>query len=449
MTRDEHAAEGVTTVSVGLDAIGVPDSGSVGRRAARRRRATIAVSVLLILAATITAIFAVTGDGGPSKKIKSVGPSPTSLPDGSIIEGRWTMVPTRLSGIGAGASLHALVSDGSTLLLSGDKPDSGRYVVTIWSSDDGANWAETYHPSAHDSVTAIAMHGDTALAIGAPGGANAFVWRSSDRGRHWDEIAHGDVFGEPVPDSRPGAFVSGLLWHDRWWIAYGGAAGGYEGIWISRDGTQWQAALDSRSSGSIDGIVDTPDGSLMAYGVGAGGDQATIEIGWFTTDPTSWGTAVPISTPAPYWLASVAPGAELAIGQNMEKYGEATPLLRSTDGGLTWAEDPTFSSTFRDAWAWTATRFGDLDIVVGTSIPRADRSDPPTAWLTVDGNTWSTLPTSFDAPTLPTTSIPQLPPSGALSLVGAVGDRVVMIGLDAKLDRFYTFDVSTPHHRQP
>ena len=440
---DEHARARVSTVRSGPDTIVVPEPRTAVRRTSHLRRAAIAATALVIVASTITAIVAVTGSGGPPERIETVGPVGVSLPAGAIAEGRWTMVPTQSAGIGAGASLHALASDGATLLLSGEKPDNGRYVVTMWRSDDGVNWAETDHPAAHDSVTAIAMHGDTALAIGAPGGANAFAWRSEDRGRHWDEIACGDVFGEPVPDSRPGAFVSGLLWRDGWWIAYGGAAGGYEGIWISRDGTQWQAALDSRSSGSIDGIVDTPDGSLMAYGVGAGGEQATIEIGWFTEDPTSWGAAVPIETPGHYWLASVAPGAGLAIGQNINKGGAATPLLRSTDGGRTWDEDPTFSSMFPDAWAWTATRAGDLDIVVGTSIPRADASGRPEAWLTVDGKTWSTLPTEFGSPTLPTTSIPQLPPTGALELVGAVGDRVVMIGLDSRLDRFYTFDILT------
>jgi hypothetical protein len=42
---------------------------------------------------------------------------------------------------------------------------------------------------------------------------------------------------------------------------------------------------------------------------------------------------------------------------------------------------------------------------------------------------------------LPTTSIPYIPPKGAISLVASVGNRIVMMGLASELDRYYTFDV--------
>jgi hypothetical protein len=158
-------------------------------------------------------------------------------------------------------------------------------------------------------------------------------------------------------------------------------------------------------------------------------------------DPTSWGTGVPITTPNRYYLSSVAPGAAVAIGQNIDRHGLATPLLRSTDGGRTWIEETTFRSLFPEAWAWTASRAAGLDVVVGTTITQSSRPGAPAAWLSASTRSWSRLPTRFDDPTLPTTSIPQLPPAGALNLVASLGNRIVMMGSDAQLDRFYAFDV--------
>ena len=62
-------------------------------------------------------------------------------------------------------------------------------------------------------------------------------------------------------------------------------------------------------------------------------------------------------------------------------------------------------------------------------------------WTATGPGTWSSsLPSGFDQPSLPTTTIPQLPPSAALSLVTTVGSRVVMMSEDPALDRFYTLE---------
>ncbi len=437
MTLDDRARAAAVTVSEGLDTLVVPESTVVVRKA-RRRRVGVGVLAVVAAATAITAFQTVTG-GRASRKIEVRGPLPQSLPPGSVTDAVWSMIPKATSGIGVGSSLHALVADGTTLLLAGEKPAQGRSEVTMWWSDDGFHWTEAQHPTEHDRVTAVAVHGNTALAVGAPGGASAFVWRSDDRGRHWQEIARGSLFGAPVTGSRPGAFVSGLLWYRGWWIAYGGAADGYEGIWVSHDGTQWRLALDSQSSGSVDSVVETSDGALAAFGARVHfRGVSTVEIGWFTNDPQSWGPALPITTPDRYHLSSVGPGGTLAVGQDIDKGHVATPLLRSADGGHTWSRDTTFTSMFPTAWAWTATRGAGIDVVAGTTT----QTNQPAVWLSSGGNTWAIGPQRSPPPNLPTTSVPQVPPTGALTLVATIGDRIVFMGSAPELDRYYTFDVA-------
>jgi hypothetical protein len=435
MSIDQRARRAAESVRDNLDAIVIPEPGAVMQRARRRRGIGVAATALVVVAAVATFVF-VRDDATPPPKIQVTGPS---VPPGSSV-GAWATITKASSGIGSGSSLQALSSDGSTLLLAGERPGNGEFVVMMWWSTDGAHWTEADHPTEHDSVTAIGSHDGTAIAIGAPGGPNAFVWTSHDGGRTWQETARGAVFGASVPNNRPGAAVSGVSWHDGWWIAYGGAADGYEGIWISRDAAKWTLALDSHSSGSIDGVVETTGGSLMAYGVGATASQSTLEIGWFTNDPTEWGASVPIETPGRYYLGSVTAGAELAIGTDIDTHGTATPLLRSTDGGRTWHEDASFSAAFPTAWAWTAETTAGLDVVAGTTT----KSEGPKAWLqTAAGAPWTTGPPEDAPPSLPATSIPFIPPKGSLDLVAAAGNRVVFMGRAAELDRYYVFDAAT------
>ena len=246
------------------------------------------------------------------------------------------------------------------------------------------------------------------------------------------------MFGASVAHNRPGAFVSGVSWHDGWWIAYGGAADGYEAIWVSRDAARWDLALDSRSSGSVDGVVETGDGSLFAYGAGSTPGRSNVEIGWYTKDPTVWGRPVPIDTPGRYALQFVTPGAALAVGADIDRPGVRTPALRSADGGRTWHEDSVFGARFPTAWAWTAASAAGLDVVAGT---RTD-ANLPAVWLSNGDSAWTSGPVESQPPKIPTTSIPYIPPKGSVSLVASIDNRIVIMGLAADLDRYYVFDVA-------
>jgi hypothetical protein len=443
MTLDERARSHAATLRGQLESIQVPEPRTVLRRARRRYRIGVVVGVVVLVAAIATPIAVIAGRDRSSTKIEAVHPHRGKLPPGGETNGSWASIAKDSAGLG-NAQLDALTSDGATLLLAGRKP--GAQDTTIWWSEDGALWTEADRSPSPARVTAIGAHSDTALAVSTPSGT-ASVWQSEDHGRHWDRIAHGDVFGKPRPNNRPAASVSGILWRDGWWIAYGGAANGYEAIWISRDGTEWRAALNSRSSGSIDGIVDTPDGSLMAYAVT--GRLGTIDSAWITKDPTDWGHPVPLTTPNRYYLSSVTPDSAFGVGQNADRHGDATPLLLSADGGRKWVEDSTFGAIFPDAWIWTATKVANLYVLGGTTTSDTTQPGPPMAWISTDGKSWGAIPATFVKPTLPPTSIPQLPPTGALGLIAAVDQRIVMMGFAAELDRFYTFDVASETHETP
>ena len=233
------------------------------------------------------------------------------------------------------------------------------------------------------------MDGTRALAVSAPGAAVPYVWSSKDAGRSWHEIARGELFGRPVPHNRDGAFVTGLVRYGGWWVAYGGAADGYEGIWTSRDGVDWEPVLDSRTSGGIDGIVRLADGSLMAYGVDGSGRTSALSVGWFTADVTAWGAPQALSTPPRQYLSSVAAGATLGVAANIDRPG-VTMVVRSSDGGRTWRKDPAFS--FAGAWAWATARDAGIDIVTGTTALEGPVPGPPRVWTAKTAGPWSSLP---------------------------------------------------------
>ncbi|MDQ1461341.1 MAG: Sortilin, neurotensin receptor 3 [Actinomycetota bacterium] len=433
MTFDQRARDAAGAVRDDLDAITIPEPTAVVRRARRRRTVRISTTAFVVAVAVVATFAFVRRSDSPTVNVS--GSSTTAANGAAYVwsgDGLWSTIDKASSGIAPAASLHALTSDGTTLLLGGERAGNGGYVVTVWSSSDGVHWSESEHPTEHDSISAMATHAGTAIAIGAPGGLNAFVWRSQDHGRHWDEIARGPVFGAPIPNNRPGAFVTSLSWHAGWWIAAGGAADGYEGIWISRDGVQWQLVLDSRSSGSIDAVAETANGSLLAYGVSAVHPAGTIEIGWSTRDPSDWGRPIRIETPG-LALQGVNGDATMAIGTRTDRAPETTPMLRSADGGRTWTRDTTFGSKFPFSKASAVTTAAGVSVAVGTST----EAGSPAAWFSSRSGGWVGGPDDPKDPNMQSTK-------GSLGLVAAVDNRIVFMESGGALDRFYTFDVAQP-----
>jgi hypothetical protein len=370
-----------------------------------------ALLLVVVAAANLSTASAV--DGRPA----------TGLPPaGSAAQAGWTSIPKRSSGLGASASFGALASNRDALLLAGSEPNAhGGARATIWRSPDGFFWTETMHPSTSGSVAAVAVDGDTALAVGGTslGDVTSFVWRSDDGGRTWNVAAHGRrVFGVPAPAmGRPS--VSGLIRYDGWWVASGGRSDGYAAIWVSRNGTRWRQVLGPNTAGAAT-VAEGRDGSLLAY---------WVTTAWFTRDPTRWGAPRPVSVPHPLYVSDVARRATLSVGANLERHGQPTPLLQSVDGGHTWNEDVSFLSTFADAHVETVARAGGVWVAAGAS----GAPDHVDAWISSDRRAWTALP-----PPLYGDSV------AGLQLVAALDGRIVLFSTSPDFDRYYTIDRNAP-----
>ena len=389
----------------------------VGAHPRRPRPAWLVVTGALVVVAL--AVSLVVGLAGGRSSTPRIG-APVPPPPGSIAAGDWTSVSKGAAGLGAGTVLSSLASNGGSLLVGGERETGPRTgVPTIWWSGDGFHWAAAREPATSGSITAIATHGNEALAVGRLGGFgnSTFVWRSSDGGRSWSTAASAaNTFGAPVPtEGRPD--VAGLLFYRGSWIAYGGGSDGYEAIWTSRDGSTWTQVLKTTFAGAATVVPDTNRG-LFAY---------WFTLGWFSSDGTHWAEPERLSIPDRLYLGdgSVAAGVSLAAGQSIDRYDVPTPLLRSGDQGRTWVEDPTFLRSFPTASVLTIVRAGTLWIATGTS----GSPNHPDAWVSRDTHSWEALPPSLYVTT-----------GGMPNLAAALKGRVVILAGAPALDRYYVYD---------
>ena len=202
MTLDQHARARAAAVRSQLVTVAVPEPRAVVRAATRRRRTT-AIAAAMVLVLAVLASFAIArSDRSSTNRVEVAGRGDDHLPAGAVVEGTSTMIPKGSAGLGSGASLHATASDGTSLLAAGTTSASSP-MTAIWRSEDGLHCVEAGHPRSTGAITAINVHGQDALAVSAPGEAGPFVWRSRDRGRHWTQVASGDLFGAPSRTTGP------------------------------------------------------------------------------------------------------------------------------------------------------------------------------------------------------------------------------------------------------
>jgi hypothetical protein len=403
---------------------GAPDPRhAVQARAGRRRRRR---RILMGVGGALTALFAAlatwtaVANDRTAHRISVSTPTggATNLP-GAIQDSDWSSVSKRFAGLGTATAFHAVATGSRSLLLAGARLQLGRWQPAIWYSYNGKRWSSARVPTTGGEVVAIAAKAKTALAIGvASDSTSSFVWRSVDNGRHWTAIASGRrLFGAPTPKmGRP--FVLGLLeWHGTW-VATGGGSDGYAAVWTSTDGRRWRQVLqapNARPAGSID-ITTAGTRDLFGY---------WVTNGWYSATARTWNQPVSLAVPDRSYLLTVAPGVAVAFGDNLDRHGVPTPLLRSRDNGNTWTVDPRFLMQFPGARVSTVTRANDLWLATGWS----GAPNHPDAWVSRDLTNWQALPRALYGK-----------PGGVLDLIAVVGDRAVLIGSAPELDRFYTLD---------
>lgn len=425
MTLDERASVAAAAVRSAAERVKVPNSSGVVDRVARRHRIVQALAAIVVVG--VVGVAALVVLDGTDRDV-SVEVTNSGFPAGSATAGAWAVVPKAHAGLGAGASPAVLVSDGDAVLLAGSRPDDGITRAAIWRSTDGARWDEADHPSAEGSITAMAEAGGTAIAIGGAelgdaAGSELFVWRSTDGGRHWTEIARGAMFGLNAPDmGRP--FVSDLVAYDGGWVASGGGSNGYGAVWASPDGTEWSQSLDWTESGSVK-VITRPGGGLAAFSILT---TTREEVGWITDDPTRWGDATPLQLPDGIRLTAVSDRGDMAAGTPAEAEGyTGTSILRSDDGGRTWVVDDAFLGAFPTAGIDRVSRVAGVWAAVGQSraTPDSFEFDHEEAWVSLDGRQWETLPSTIRRVGYP------------LELLAAVDDRIVMFSTKSQATEYY------------
>lgn len=387
--------------------------------ATRRRVAWLACATILVIVVAFTAVFA-----SARSDDRSASPRLLTAPRGSVVS--WTAVSTVTAGLGTGATFNAIASVGDAVVLVGATPNGSTSRPAIWRSTNGTSWTSATLPTSTGTVATVASHGDELVAIGK-GDTDWFVWRSVDRGTTWNATAQGpDVFGTPAPQmGRPS--VDGVLWHNGRWVAYGAGSDGYEGVWVSESAAQWSQVQLDGSAGSAK-IVPDNEGNLYAFW------STTV---WRSTDALHWTLGVQAETPTGLFLRDVAPGATVAVGQQVDRHGQPTPLLRSNDNGAQWQID----QSFPDTQVQTITRTSDAWVATGTS-----NDQRPDALVSTDGQNWTRLPDTQRGTQ-----------GGVLNLVAQLARRTIILGAAPGLDRYYIAtlaprakaSVTTPAPTQP
>jgi len=187
--------------------------------------------------------------------------------------------------------------DENSGLAVGD-PIDGRFYL-IATTDGGGTWAPLppgSRPAALDGEAAFAASG-TSLAVMkdgriwlSTGGAASRVWRSEDRGRHWEPVSSGLLEG---PSSAGGFSVAFL--DARTGITVGGdykvEAAAVGNAAVSADGGRtWTPVTDRRPGGFREAVAFVPGTRPpIAVTVGPSGSDLSLDLG------KTW---TPVVTPA-------------------------------------------------------------------------------------------------------------------------------------------------------
>jgi photosystem II stability/assembly factor-like uncharacterized protein len=202
-------------------------------------------------------------------------------------------------------------------LAVGD-PMDGRFFL-IATSDGGETWATlppASRPAAAEGEAAFAASGTSLAVYGksrvwlTTGGSVSRVWRSEDRGAHWeavpsvlmDGIASAGGFGVAFLDERRGITVGGDYRQEA-------ASAGNASV-TADGGRTWAAVADRRPGGFREAVAFAPGAKPpVAVTVGPSGSDMSVDLG------KTW---LPIADPAGFHALSFAKKGRVAwaVGRN-------------------------------------------------------------------------------------------------------------------------------------
>lgn len=172
-------------------------------------------------------------------------------------------------------------------LAFGD-PMDGRFFIIV-TTDGGASWSllpEDSRPAAQDGEAAFAASGTSAAVQGreriwlSTGGTVSRVWRSEDRGLHWEAVPSGLLEGTSSAGGFSVAFLDG-----RSGITVGGdyraEAAATGNAAVSADGGKtWVPVGDRRPGGFREAVAFVPGAKPpVAVTVGPSGSDLSLDMG--------------------------------------------------------------------------------------------------------------------------------------------------------------------------
>jgi hypothetical protein len=388
----------------------------------RQRPRVIAAGVAAVMMAVATVVL-----------IALVGPwnsHTTGARIQSVRANGWERIPVSGAGFGPHPVINAAANWHSVFFAAGDvfTPDptySTPTTAAVWSSPDGRRWTRAQLPKANgygaEVETLVATHqgilaiGNTSTDIGQRLADNV-VWRSTD-GHSWQTLARGSkVFGQGA------GFIAGAQQTPRGVVAWGSASRAYgpqePAIWTSPNGAHWTRALAPPSAaieqGQIESLTPTAQGWLALSRL----SDVVRPAAWTSPNLTTWtrlGDHLTIvGTPNPSGLSvgpALAVNNTVIAGQRAATAAVTPGLLRSRDGGATWAPAPGPNGEVDGLVA-----VGNRLVATGLTASVTGEQGPPAVWTSSDGQTWTQMP---DRGALP---------RGTLSLTAANTSTLVVMG---------------------
>ncbi len=344
-------------------------------------------------------------------------PVPTPVPAQTPSADAWPYQELPLPGGWSSGGVRSVIHLGAAGFVAVgtvDRSDADSYEseVVVWTSADGVTWEVEPEPPSLEYVEGLSWDGDTLLIIGSRAATRDTVewevWSSPD-GRAWTRSAS---LGTDVNPKEPVETSHG-------WIMLGGhlsdsaeAGGGVQltpAVLRSTDGLEWEeTVLPDTGSGMLTSLVESEDGTLLAFGCESPGATNTSQYGemcltrpWQSIDGTTWipGTVLDVEL-----MRVVADGDTLlGIGSRGEPGRAAATRLYRSDDGETWIEDPFMFGT-TDELAESGIAGGPEGVLVlddtivvegsGSGISPSGRPYPALWRTTADGG-WETVPLGF------------------------------------------------------
>jgi hypothetical protein len=321
----------------------------------------------------------------------------TSLPSES------RMLPSpQLDGSGIGQILRwkgGYVATGSVALFGTAHPSLG-----LWTSPDGQTWTPVTSIEAAAVVVSVAPFGLLALAVDPTTTDGQYrppeAWTSSD-GVEWHDAG---------PSNLPGGLVS-IAGTDKGIVATSGVTVGTgkaasEGFLVefSTDGVNWTQETVGDLAGSQGGAyglpphVQTNAGRFYLMGTAppvmessgsALGPSLSQDEMWLSGDGETWTR----SAGGYSWFADFIDFGRdgILLHTNANASPGANGLAYSTDGGMTWHEDPKFAPLGQEPCQGECATGPDGAIASNGTVFVAVQNGGKKAWLSYDARTWTPI----------------------------------------------------------